>query len=603
MNRFQIRPFLPNRQRQGRKVVIRSTEDNLPWRGNRDPNATDTTHSALISVAKDRRSGLWRWSLLWLTVLSIVGGTVTLGVLFLTQLPPPVDCQRISPLSADGERLYCAQLAAESGDLDKLVTAITLVQHWPRTHPLYSEAQRMLEEWSEVILNIAQQKINQGDQSNAVEIASQVPVSSPLYPEAQAQIATWQKEWQQGRQITSQFKDALVVQNWQQASQLITALSQLNSQYWNGSRVDALMQQLGEEKEAWQQLQEARDLAKTNQLAQLEEAIALAAKVNPSSYLKAEAQTELSKWSRTVLNIAASLIEIGNFSGGVQVAQTIPVNTSLYQEAQDWMRLGRAGKTAKQNNLLALVDALAAVRQIDTESPVQQSASKQGALWESRLEDRLQLLLARFTASFEQQTSLQMAIEQAALVELGRPQRVEAQTLIAQWRQESQEIDDRNHLRIAREIAIGGTIEQLRAAVDRASQIQLGQSLRVEAQTEIAKWNRQIQTIEDQPILDLARAFAQRRDLMGAISTASQIRPNRALYDQAQKEIGYWVAQVQTIQDRPILEAAAALAAQGRFDAAITTAAQISPERALYQQAQAAIAIWQTQLPPIPDTP
>jgi hypothetical protein len=56
-----------------------------------------------------------------------------------------------------------------------------------------------------------------------------------------------------------------------------------------------------------------------------------------------------------------------------------------------------------------------------------------------------------------------------------------------------------------------------------------------------------------------------------------------------------WVAQVQMAQDRPILEAAAALAAQGRFDAAITTASQIPPERPLYGEAQGAIASWTSQ--------
>jgi hypothetical protein len=59
--------------------------------------------------------------------------------------------------------------------------------------------------------------------------------------------------------------------------------------------------------------------------------------------------------------------------------------------------------------------------------------------------------------------------------------------------------------------------------------------------------------------------------------------------------IALWVAQIQTAQDRPILEAATALAYQGRFDAAIATASQIPPERALYQQAQAAIAEWNLQ--------
>jgi hypothetical protein len=86
--------------------------------------------------------------------------------------------------------------------------------------------------------------------------------------------------------------------------------------------------------------------------------------------------------------------------------------------------------------------------------------------------------------------------------------------------------------------------------------------------------------------------LAQRQDLIGAISTAQQIRPGQALYREAQQAISDWVAQVQTAQDRPILEAAAALAAQGRFDAAIATVSQIPPQRALYRQAQALKSSW-----------
>lgn len=453
----------------------------------------------------------------------------------------------------------------------------------------------MIKVWSGAILESAQQKIKQGDLSAAVAIASKVPVSSPLYPEAQAEIATWKQEWKWADEIVKKFKDALKGQNWQQASQLIASLQKSNWSYWSISRVDALMQELGAQKEAWEQLEEARELAKSNKLAQLEEAIALAAKVSPSSYVKAQAQVEQTRWIRTLLQIAAMLWKNKDFSGLIRVLERVPVNTSLYQEAQDWIRLGRAAEAAKKDNILALVDALAAVRQIEPKSPIHQLASQQATLWQSQLQDHTQLQLAQFAASFEQRAGLQIAIDKAQTVAPGHPRRILAQTLIAQWRQQIQQIEDRSKLLNAQQLAEEETLEQLKAAVEMASNIQLGQPLRLEAQSAIAKWNRKIQTIEDKPILDLAQALAQRRDFIAAISTASQIRSDRALYSQAQEAMQEWVAQVQMAQDRPILEAAAALAAQGRFDAAITTASQIPPERPLYGEAQGAIASWTSQ--------
>lgn len=594
LDQSQVQVSLPFRKHQGRKSLIRLVRNYQASIFER--KVKPPVPSVMVAPQKRHGRHLSNWWLFWLIVFSLVGGTLAVGVIFLTKLPPPVNCQRISALSVDGDRLYCAQKAAESGKLDRLVAALRIVGNWPREHPLYSESQRLLEEWSKTIIAIAKQQIEQGDRSQAVQILEQIPLNSPFYGEARATIATWEKDWQQGELMVSQFKDALVVQNWTQASKLITALSRMNYKYWSVSRVDIAMKQLGAEKEAWQQLQDARDLAQSNEVDRLEEAIAKATKVNPNSYVKAQAQAEVSKWSRTLLDIGKTLFQNQDFAGMVAVAGRIPVNTSLYQEAQDWIRLGRAAQIVKPDNLLTLVDALSTVRKIPPQSKVYSSSTSFAKLWEQQLQDYLQLQLAGFTASIGQETTLQMAIQQASLIAPNRPQRLRSQSLIAQWRKEIQEIEDRKTLRSAQQIAAAGNIAQLKAAVAQASQIKLNQPLRLAAQNEIAKWNRQIETLEDRPILDLAKALAQRRDLTGAISTASQIRANRALYPQAQQEITQWVAKIQAAEDRPILEAANALAAQRRFQAAIATAAQITPERSLYQQAQNAIALWQSQI-------
>ncbi|GAB4204255.1 MAG: hypothetical protein Fur006_59280 [Coleofasciculaceae cyanobacterium] len=520
--------------------------------------------------------------------------------MLLTKLPPPIDCRGISPLSADGDRLYCAREAAESGKLEQLVTAIQLVQHWPPQHPLYPEAQRQMTAWSKAILGLAQQKIHEGNPSEAIAIATKIPFSSPIYDEAKAKITTWQQQLKRAEQIIRQFQDALKQQSFQKASLLILDLSRLTQDSWNLSRVDALLKQLTTEKEAWQQLEEARELAKSNTLEQLVDAIARTTKINPNTYVKSQVLEEQSRWSRTLIDMATKLFQQQDFAGVTKVLETIPRTAPQYGEARDWMQLSRASETAKKNNILALVDALAALRPIEQKSPVRKLASSKATLWQQELQDLTKLQLATVFASFQQRTGLTYAIDQAARVAPGRPQRQRSQTLIAQWRKEIQLIDDRNTLANAKQIASGGTLVELKAAVELARQIKLGQPLRIEAQTEIAKWNRQIYALEDQPILDLAEAFAQRGDLIAAISTAGQIRSQRPLYPEAQKAIAKWVAQIQTAQDRPILDAAAALAAQGRFDAAIATASQIPPERALYPQAQAAISNWAAQKAAIP---
>ena len=597
--RFHIQTPLFTRQRRGRQLFIppqkKDTQKSI-----QEPRENITSSPPLLK-RQNRLSSPLRWLLLWTSIVSLLGLCVASGVLLLTKLPPVIDCKNISPLASDGDRLNCAQLAAESGNLDSLVGAIKLVEHWTAEHALYPEAQRRLKEWSVAILGLAKQKIKQGNYLDAIKIAQKIPLGSPLYPEAQAASANWQEQWQKVQDTTQKFKNALLKQNWQQASAIIGALSQSEQSYWSAPRIQAFIQQMAAEKLSWQQLEDARDLAKMNRLPELEEAIQMVSKINPNSYIRPIAQREQTRWSRTLVQMAAINYKNQDFPSVIKILQRIPSNTSLYQEAQDWIRLARASQTTRNKNILSLLDAIAYISQIKPNSPLQALASKQGTLWESQLQGYTNLQIAQLAAGLEQGMALAYAIDYAQKVAPKHPQRLLAQTLIAQWRKEIQLIEDRNKLTQAQKLADRGTIEQLKRAVELASTIKPGQILRRDAQSDVAKWTRQIQTIEDQPILELSQTFAQQQDLTAAISTAGQIRPGRVLYAEAQKAIALWVAQVQTAQDRPILEAASALAEQGRFDAAIATASQIPPARALHQQAQAAIAQWNSQKAAIPN--
>ncbi|NEP14022.1 MAG: hypothetical protein F6K14_28220 [Symploca sp. SIO2C1] len=597
-DRLQESPQNTANEREAPTDFLAVTEpENYGWSHNNHypPPVLLSTSTELTYRKKQGGQRLWRWSLLWLSVLSLIGGAVASGLLLLAKLPPPIECENISLLSPDGDRFHCAQLAAESGKVEDLAAAITLVESWPQEHSLYPEAQRMMAEWSGAILQQGQEQINQGNQSEAVAIASQIPVTSPLYPEAQAAIASWQKGWQKSQETLGKFRDALKAQDWRQAFLLLTQLSRLNPEYWNVFRTDALVKRVITEREASEQLDEARALAQSNRLQQLDEAIQKASKINPSSYIKAQAQKELSLWSRTLLRLSAALLEKGDAAGAINIAQRIPVNTTLYQEAQDWIRLGHAFEAANENKILGLIDALAVVRQLNPKSPVYPTALSQAAVWESKLQAQTKLQFAQIMTQFEQRVGHEVAIEQAALVEPGNPQRILAQTLIAQWRQELRHMENRQKLLSAQQLASGGTMEELQGAVAQASKIKQGQPLYQEAQKVIAQWHWQIKTLEDRPILDLAKTFAQRRDLVSAISTARQISPGSAVYTEAQKVVAGWVTQLQIAEDRPLLDAATILAAQGRFDAAIATADKISAERALYKQAQVLKSSWISQ--------
>jgi len=187
---------------------------------------------------------------------------------------------------------------------------------------------------------------------------------------------------------------------------------------------------------------------------------------------------------------------------------------------------------------------------------------------------------------------LEMAIAQAAAISPKRPGRLHAQTLLAQWRKELQSMQDRPLLARAQQVAKSGKIGNLRSAVAMATLVRPRRSLRIEAQTNIADWTNQIEIIEDRPIINNARAIASSGQLGRAIDVASAIRPGRALYNEAQGLIGEWVYQIQLAEDRSILNQAASLASQGYLSRAIDVASGIAPGRPLFGEARGSIAQW-----------
>ncbi|NEP76251.1 MAG: hypothetical protein F6K29_32805 [Okeania sp. SIO2G5] len=216
--------------------------------------------------------------------------------------------------------------------------------------------------------------------------------------------------------------------------------------------------------------------------------------------------------------------------------------------------------------------------------------------WRRQLRDLTQLQLAQAIAASGHRWLFDVAIEQAKMVEKGQPRRLQAQTLLAHWRQEVERVEDRPQLALAHRIAEAGTIEALGQAIAQAETVEANRALRQDADKAIAQWTGEIQTIEDQPILDSALALADAGNLGEAIKEATQIGQDRALYAQAQEKIGEWQTTIAIAQNQRLLARARSLAGQVRLTEAINVASGISTASpALYQEARAAMAQWRTE--------
>lgn len=237
----------------------------------------------------------------------------------------------------------------------------------------------------------------------------------------------------------------------------------------------------------------------------------------------------------------------------VALGKAVATNPRRAKEAQELIWLSQSRKMARQSvgtwraspdQLISLYQAMLLANRVPADSRFHPQAQSSVAAWRTHLDGMGQLQLAQLAGRVNQRESLALAISQAEKVPIGHPRRVQAQTLMAHWQQEIERIEDRPHLAKAHELAQDGSLDGLRAAVAEANQISMHRALRGEAQSWIYIWQSQVQTLEDRPILNKAQDLAGKGQLSQAIVEASGITPKRALYDEAQAAIAAWRGQI-----------------------------------------------------------
>ena len=161
------------------------------------------------------------------------------------------------------------------------------------------------------------------------------------------------------------------------------------------------------------------------------------------------------------------------------------------------------------------------------------------------------------------------------------------------------EIEDVGYLSKARNLARVGTIANLNQAISEAGLIPSGNPRYSDAQQEIAKWRGEIQTIQDRPVLNRARELSYGNNPTAwrrAIAEANLIARNSPLYGEAQGYVRSWTTNIQRVEDRPILDEAESFANVNNYPAAIEAAKRIRSGRSLYSEAQSKITAWQQEI-------
>ena len=558
---------------------------------------TRTTLRTLSPIA-----AAWKWQLICLGILATAGGTAIAAFIWLSKVPPAVECKQISTWSAESERLFCAQQSAGSGKPEQILEAIRLVKDWTPEHPLYGQAQRLIQDWSNALLILARDRVTQKDLKGGIALARQIPASSAVYKEAQVAVKRWREEFNRGQILYDKILIALKKQNLNLASEHIASLSLVNDPSWQ-DRLSEIRQRTTDEKAAWQYLKDARSFAKSTAPEQWGRAIAITDPINRKTFVWAQAKAEVLRWRNTVFWLAVGRLNKQDLAGASTLVSSVPASVKLTSDHQDLIRLIRAREIDADTDyrqpslerLAPLWLATQLLQQINSQSPFYTQAKALLPRLDLQAQGLVQLNVASTLANMRQLPTLQQAIAQARQISLKHPRRLHAQTLLAQWEKEAQWMADRPVLRQAQQLAKTGNLDSLRSAVALASLVKPKRALSQEAQSGIVDWTAQIQTIEDKPILDEAKAAANSGRLGQAIQVASRVRLGRALYGDARYLIGEWSYQIQIAEDRPILNQATSLANGGYLTRAIDLASQIAPRRALYREAQDAISRWSVE--------
>jgi hypothetical protein len=472
-------------------------------------------------------------------------------------------------------RLYCAQVAANKQTAENLLEAIALVKDLPIDHPLRPEIDRHIEAWSLDLLKICDQKFQAGQLNEAIATAKRIPAGVSAYKLVEQRIERWQTIWSQAQAIYDKVEQELRQSNWTIAFREAGKLLSVDNKYWATTKYNELVKKTQLARQASAQLDKARDLSKSDRVDDILEAIKQAQKIPRDSYAYTEAQNLIASSGKRLLKMAENRLEERNWKGVLEIANKIPASVNLEKEKSDLIALAQAISTAESGTSSDLERAIASLQNIGADRPLYNKAQEFISRWQRETEDVARLERARTFASSGLPDDLKSAIAEARQIPPGNPRYQEARDALGRWTRQVETIEDQPILDRANQIASFGGSASLQEAINEASRIAPGRALYRQAQEKIAQWTDTIQREQDQPYLNQARALASAGNLPSAIATAQQIKSGRSLYREAQREIRGWQADIDGQQRLQEAYQSAAPGTAEALSAAIRAAKQV----------------------------
>jgi hypothetical protein len=541
--------------------------------------------------------GKINWKI-WAVLLVLVSGGIGFSATsWLLKLPKAPNCPKIFwPIASASMRLYCAQLEAEKGTVEGLLSAINLVEALSKNHPLRTEIDGNVEEWAVEILDLAEREFNEGKLEDAIATARKIPNDVEAYNLVAERIATWQATWSEGEEIFAEVEKHLRQSKWNMAFREAVKLLNLDNQYWATTRYEEITKEIQLAQEESSKLDGAYIALRRGGIDNWIKAVEDAQTVNPDSYAHQEALNLIAKAKDKIVEYIENRIENRDWQAVLDATDRMPEILGLEEEMNDWQTIASAGADSQVGTVESLESAILTAQQLAPSRPLYNLAQELIGRWKLEIQDVARLEQARNLAQSGSIDDLNAAISQADLVPQDNPRYREARQEIDRWVSQIQTIEDQPILARADELAISGSVPALQEAIAQASAIGSNRSLYGEARQRINQWRSSIEEQEDRPFLDQAISLASGRNYEAAIDAARQIGRGRALYPEARRNIGQWQQEIQS--QRNFQEAATIAEAQTpeALSTAINILKNIPASTDVGSESQQALNRWSYQL-------
>jgi soluble cytochrome b562 len=436
------------------------------------------------------------WRFLTTVGLGLTGGLTALSIAFLFKLPALPNCPEVFwPLASGSLRMQCAQLAAGKQTVTDLAEAIKLLGTLEKDHPLYGESSRLIEQWSTDLLDLGEKDFQAGKLKEAINAAKQIPQTSAAHALVADRIKKWETIWADAEAIYAKVGAALQKQDTQSASTYAAKLLSVENEFWQNKKYQEVTDLITATRADITRLGKGERALDGGGVDEVVAALKEVGDITEASLIRKDAEAMMPKLGRRLLDLAQDALDRKDYNRALEIANKIPDVAQLNKDVDSFRTLARAQSKAWEGGVSNLEEAIADAQRIGPGTSLYERSQRLIARWQAESRDVAQLEKAKQLA---QSGDLQGAMSQASQIPGANPRGGDAQKFLQQTKDQLETSQDQPLLDQAQKLAANGDEGSLQAAINQAQQVGSGRALYGSAQDKIRQWADQVQRLQAQ---------------------------------------------------------------------------------------------------------